>query len=125
MTCCRDHCGKENGAKAFASHGWLWNPFVMPFMACIECSNKRCPKATNCDLECTGSNDAGQSGSAYVANAHGAMCGCVERESPSKTKSNEVTEEDMCNYHLQILHRQFIASCQPLFERLAKIEARK
>lgn len=33
---------------------------------CSICGNKRCPKATDCGLECTGSNEPGQPGSAYT-----------------------------------------------------------
>lgn len=32
---------------------------------CSKCGNKRCPHATSHDLECTESNEAGQSGSVY------------------------------------------------------------
>ena len=32
---------------------------------CPECGNKRCPKATNHDYECTDSNEPGQEGSLY------------------------------------------------------------
>jgi hypothetical protein len=32
---------------------------------CKECGNKRCPKATNCALDCTQSNEPGQLGSSY------------------------------------------------------------
>lgn len=32
---------------------------------CQECGNKRCPKASDHDLKCTGSNDPGQPGSLY------------------------------------------------------------
>lgn len=35
------------------------------FIVCPNCGNKRCPKATNHNLECTGSNDPGQPGSRY------------------------------------------------------------
>lgn len=38
----------------------------MRFVVCSKCGNKRCPKATDCRNECTGSNDAGQLGSAYA-----------------------------------------------------------
>lgn len=34
---------------------------------CQVCGNKRCPKATDCRLECTGSNAPGQKGSSYEA----------------------------------------------------------
>lgn len=33
---------------------------------CPDCGNKRCPKGTNHDLACTGSNNAGQAGSQYL-----------------------------------------------------------
>ncbi len=36
-----------------------------PFIVCSECGNKRCPKATNHEYECTGSNEPGQAGSIY------------------------------------------------------------
>lgn len=32
---------------------------------CQDCGNKRCPKATDCALECSGSNEPGQKGSVY------------------------------------------------------------
>lgn len=43
-------------------------PFVMTCMiVCATCGNKRCPHATDHNLECTGSNEAGQPGSRYGA----------------------------------------------------------
>ena len=33
---------------------------------CPTCGNKRCPKATNHRLDCTGSNEPGQPGSDYA-----------------------------------------------------------
>lgn len=35
------------------------------FQVCPVCGNKRCPKGTDHDLECTGSNEPGQKGSRY------------------------------------------------------------
>lgn len=32
---------------------------------CSNCGNKRCPKASDHNLQCTNSNEAGQSGSVY------------------------------------------------------------
>lgn len=32
---------------------------------CLTCGNKRCPKASDHELECTGSNKSGQKGSIY------------------------------------------------------------
>lgn len=34
-------------------------------IVCVTCGNKRCPKATDCRLECTGSNEPGQKGSEW------------------------------------------------------------
>lgn len=34
-------------------------------IVCPECGYKRCPKATDHELKCTGSNEPGQPGSAY------------------------------------------------------------
>lgn len=34
-------------------------------LLCPECGNKRCPKASDHDLACTGSNEPGQPGSVY------------------------------------------------------------
>lgn len=39
--------------------------FARRFVVCSDCGNKRCPKATNHTLTCTGSNDPGQVGSIY------------------------------------------------------------
>lgn len=36
------------------------------YILCPNCGNKRCPKASDCSLECTNSNEAGQPGSIYV-----------------------------------------------------------
>lgn len=36
------------------------------FIVCETCGCKRCPKATDHDLECTGSNESGQPGSCYA-----------------------------------------------------------
>jgi hypothetical protein len=35
------------------------------FIVCADCGNKRCPKATDHRLACTGSNEPGQRGSIY------------------------------------------------------------
>lgn len=34
-------------------------------VVCPDCGNKRCPKASDHNLACTGSNEAGQPGSIY------------------------------------------------------------
>jgi hypothetical protein len=45
---------------------WITRPFIV----CPTCGNKRCPKATRHDLDCTGSNEPGQPGSAYPMGPH-------------------------------------------------------
>jgi len=70
LVCCRKHWEEHNqrystsldlGNGGFA----LLNAIGMPFIVCKTCGCKRCPKATDCSLECTGSNEAGQVGSIY------------------------------------------------------------
>lgn len=39
----------------------------MRMIVCPECGYKRCPKANDCRNACTGSNEPGQTGSAYPA----------------------------------------------------------
>lgn len=51
--CCQ-HCFKETG-------GVIRERMI----GCGTCGNKRCPKATNHELVCTGSNAPGQPGSDY------------------------------------------------------------
>jgi len=41
------------------------NILVWWMITCQICGNKRCPHATNCGLECSGSNAPGQKGSNY------------------------------------------------------------
>jgi len=38
---------------------------AVQMIVCPICGNKRCPKASNHDLACTGSNERGQPGSIY------------------------------------------------------------
>ncbi|WP_428357555.1 hypothetical protein [Methyloprofundus sp.] len=38
---------------------------VVKMIVCDECGNKRCPKASDHNLNCTGSNEVNQSGSVY------------------------------------------------------------
>lgn len=52
---CQNCCIEETG---------LYNMFRM--VVCPQCGNKRCPRASNHLLECTGSNEPGQEGSIYV-----------------------------------------------------------
>jgi hypothetical protein len=38
---------------------------VSRYILCPDCGNKRCPKASDHDLQCTQSNEPGQKGSVY------------------------------------------------------------
>lgn len=68
--CCRKHWEEATDKHASAmplgdNNFALMNPIGMPFMVCKTCGNKRCPKATDCELACTNSNESGQEGSIY------------------------------------------------------------
>ncbi len=52
---CQNCCLKETG---------LYHMFRM--VVCPECGNKRCPKASDHMLQCSGSNEPGQGGSIYA-----------------------------------------------------------
>lgn len=64
-TCCRKHWQEKHNLYSQAVGDTLFNPIGMPFIVCSICGNKRCPKATDCDLNCTNSNESGQEGSIY------------------------------------------------------------
>ena len=64
-TCCRKHWEAATDKHAYSAYGVLMKPLYRPFMACKACGNKRCPKATDCELPCTNSNEPGQPGSIY------------------------------------------------------------
>ena len=61
----KPHCGCYNClSQQIDPHTFL--PVTMSkFIVCPNCGNKRCPKATDHNLECTNSNETGQSGSRY------------------------------------------------------------
>ena len=64
-SCCRKHWEEKHKMYSQNFGEALINPIGMPFMVCNICGNKRCPKATDCELNCTNSNEAGQEGSIY------------------------------------------------------------
>lgn len=67
----RSQWATENGCGCHTcvSEALAKKPFpdslMFPFIVCPDCGNKRCPKATHHDNECTGSNEPGQAGSRY------------------------------------------------------------
>ena len=60
---CR-RCIKEHD---LTDAGGIWPLNMVKMILCPECGNKRCPKASDHRLECTGSNEPGQAGSIYRA----------------------------------------------------------
>ena len=58
--CCFKH--EEKDLQAQQHNNWF---FYRLFIVCGTCGNKRCPKASDCSLECTGSNASGQVGSVF------------------------------------------------------------
>lgn len=59
---CR-RCERDAPVKR-ADDRWLGRP--MRFVVCPTCGNKRCPRATDHRLACSGSNLPGQPGSDYA-----------------------------------------------------------
>ena len=49
--------------KCFKASGVL---FLTRMLLCPNCGNKRCPKASDHQFACTGSNDPGQPGSVFA-----------------------------------------------------------
>lgn len=63
---CRACWSARNDGRAAVTVGSaLVNPIGMPFIVCPVCGNKRCPKASDHNNACTGSNEPGQAGSLY------------------------------------------------------------
>jgi len=58
-------CSSGQIVEHTAPDGQVWRfPRIMMHV-CSICGNKRCPHATDHELDCTGSNEPGQKGSAY------------------------------------------------------------
>ena len=51
---------------------------------CSECGNKRCPKATNHELQCTNSNAPNQAGSIYNTPPQRTWVGLTDEDMPTK-----------------------------------------
>ena len=101
--CCRRHWGKDSGKYAKASGSTLFNPTEMLMMLCQTCGNKRCPKATDCRLACTGSNDPGQVGSVYGVERNMTtaerLCEKLNRLQPSERHSLALEFAELCWCH--------------------------
>lgn len=65
----QDNCGnchrciREFKIESPTMPGWPLD--LTKMIVCPICGNKRCPKASDHRLECTGSNEPGQPGSIY------------------------------------------------------------
>lgn len=64
-------CGRCDGIKrqAMVRESGDWTQGIGGMIVCVECGNKRCPRAADHRLECTGSNEPNQPGSAYQVQA--------------------------------------------------------
>jgi hypothetical protein len=59
-------CRRCDAARRSAiSEGDVIGRLSMRMIVCPDCGNKRCPRATDHRLGCSGSNDPGQVGSDY------------------------------------------------------------
>lgn len=65
MQCECHRCIRENRLTVPISGGVPIALSATKMILCPECSNKRCPKASDHHLACTGSNEPGQPGSIY------------------------------------------------------------
>lgn len=54
----------EKCRMKLVKEGRIW-PFRSRMILCPICGNKRCPKASDHELDCTNSNELGQKGSVY------------------------------------------------------------
>lgn len=59
---CWCYCCDRNNTTTFTPFS-----FRMRMNVCPDCGNKRCPRATDHNNACTGSNEPGQEGSLYAA----------------------------------------------------------
>lgn len=59
-----DNCGECYNCLDDHNAG-MENPVLYRMIVCVDCGNKRCPKATDHREKCTRSNEPNQSGSRY------------------------------------------------------------
>lgn len=68
--CCCHRCIREKNIKSGAPEDTLisdWPLSSVAMIVCGHCGNKRCPHASDHNLECTNSNKLGQRGSIYTS----------------------------------------------------------
>lgn len=75
------------------------DPSASTMIVCSLCGNKRCPKATDHRLDCSGSNEPGQPGSAYPKEPNMSCRWCdrpIWLNEPSGEWFHESTAERAC-----------------------------
>lgn len=63
-------------------------------IVCVDCGNKRCPKATDHTLACTGSNEPNQPGSAYQ------ICSCGYASMDDRLRGRPSDPDPACTAHI-------------------------
>lgn len=61
MSACCHRCERPRIEREILAGIIPWRQMIV----CPNCGNKRCPKASDHDLPCSGSNEPGQPGSVY------------------------------------------------------------
>lgn len=61
------------------------DPRMMVMFLCVICGNKRCPRAADHDLKCSGSNEPGQPGSLYAISDGAGTASTTEQSKRSGT----------------------------------------
>lgn len=59
-------CDSERRESLIAQRVPAWSILPMRMYLCPQCGNKRCPRATWHEMDCTGSNEPGQAGSRFA-----------------------------------------------------------
>lgn len=62
------NCGQCHAClagKEEVINGYGFPVAMLRMIVCETCGNKRCPHATDCQFDCTNSNEPGQPGSVY------------------------------------------------------------
>jgi hypothetical protein len=62
---CICHKCIEEHKLVYDLHGWVIPLNRAQMILCPKCGNKRCPHASDHNLDCTNSNEPGQKGSVY------------------------------------------------------------
>lgn len=86
-------CDSAKRAALAAASGWFL-PGQSGLIVCVVCGNKRCPKATDHTLACTGSNEPNQPGSAYQ------VCSCEYASMEDRLVGRTSVPDPACTVHV-------------------------